>query len=117
APCFIPLCRYRLLEPWNGVIPFLLFNQVGTDIVVRIAELRIQLDGLQALRDSTLVVAEKGIRPAAEGIRFCCWKGLNGLGVQIDGTLEISGRLLFVGLTEKLSRCFAGIRIGHNSTK
>ena len=79
AARLIPWRHHGLLKPGNGFIPFLLFNQVSPDIVVRVPEFRIQLDCLQAFGDGAVVIAEERVCPAAEGV------GLGGR-ERIDGT-------------------------------
>ncbi len=81
---------HGFLKPGDGFIPFLLFNQVSPDIVVRITELRIQLDRLQALGDGAVVIAEERIRPAAEGVGLCGRIGLDGTAIEIDGLLVLA---------------------------
>jgi len=46
-----------LLEPGDGFLPLLLLDQVSPDIVVRIPEIGVDLDRLQAFCDGALVVA------------------------------------------------------------
>ncbi len=67
---FVARGKHGLLKPRDRFIPFLLFNQVSPDIVVRIAKLRIKLDRLQALGDGAFVVAEERICPAAKSVGF-----------------------------------------------
>ena len=43
---FVALGGDGFLKPGNRIFPFFLLDQVGADIVVRIAEIRIDLDPL-----------------------------------------------------------------------
>jgi hypothetical protein len=56
---FVSWRDHSLLKPRYSFIPFLLFNQVSPDIVIRIAEIRINFDRLQAFGDGALVIAEE----------------------------------------------------------
>src|SRR5271166_3424950 len=84
------------LKPGNGLIPFLLFNQVSPDIVVRIAKIRINFDGLQAFGDGAIVVAEEGVRPAAKGVCLRGGVGLDRASVELDGPLIVALHLKLV---------------------
>ena len=111
AARFIPLGLHGLFEPWNGFIPFSLFNQVSPDIVVGIAKLRINLNGFVAFGDSPRVIAEEGIRPAAKRVGLGSGEGLYGLGVELDCLLVVAGHLQFVGLAKTFSGSLARIGV------
>ena len=66
-------CLYCLLQPRNGLIKLAKFNQVRSDIVVRIAEVRIEFDRTLALRDGIQQLALEVIRPAEKSMRFGRW--------------------------------------------
>src|SRR5271167_3990709 len=95
--------EHGFLKPGDGFIPFLLFNQVSPDIVVRIAELRIELDRLLTFADGTLVVAEKRVRPATKSIGLCGGKQLDGTAVELDGLLVLALHLQFVCFLKVIS--------------
>ena len=59
AAGFVTRGRHCFLEPWDGLIPFFLLNQVRPDIVVRVAEFGIDLDGLKAFGNGAVVVSKK----------------------------------------------------------
>src|ERR1700730_15415778 len=81
---------HRFLKPGNSFVPFFLFNQVSPDIVVRVTELGIQLDRLQALSDGPVVVAEERVRPTAERVSLGSGEGLDGTTVKLDGLLVLA---------------------------
>ena len=91
-----------LFEPGDGLLPLVLLDQVSPNIVVGIAEVGINLDGLQAFRDGALVVAEEGVGPAAESVGFGRGAGFDRLRVEGDGLVVLALYLTFVGLLEIL---------------
>src|SRR5580693_7981503 len=105
--------EHGFLKPGDSFIPFLLFNQVSPDIVVRIAKLWIKLDRLQAFSDGALVVAKERICPTAEGVGLSGREHLNGTAVEFDGLVVLALHLKFVGFLKVVSRGLAGIIVGH----
>src|SRR5579872_2681359 len=101
------------LKPWYGFIPFLLFNQVSPDIVVRIAEIWIYFNRLQAFGDGAIVVAEERVRPTAERVSFGGREGFNGAGVELDGLLVLTLHLQRVRFLKVICRNLARIIFGH----
>src|SRR5258705_13068917 len=112
AAGFVALGDHGFFEPRDGVVPFLLFDQIGTDIVVGIAEVGINADGLLAVLYSVFVVAQKGIGPAAACVGFGSGEGGDGAAVRFNGLLVVASRLQFVGSTETLGGK-VGIGFGH----
>jgi hypothetical protein len=102
------------LKPGNGLVPFLLFNQVGPDIVVRVSKLRIQFDRPQAFGDGAVVVAEERVRPPAEGVGLGGREGLDGTAVELDGLLVLALHLQLVSFLKIFSGGLARIVVGHN---
>ena len=66
----VALRRERTLEPWDGVVESTELEEVGTDVVVRVAELRIDRDRALALGDRFFVTLLEAERPAEEGVRL-----------------------------------------------
>ena len=58
------------LEPGQGLVVLALLDEVGADIVVRVAELRIDPDSLLAERDGLFELALKMVGPAQVSVRF-----------------------------------------------
>jgi len=104
----------RPFQPGHSLIPFPLFNQVGTDIVVRIAQLWIDPDGFFTLRDGALVVAEVGVSSSAKCVGDSGGEGFDGSGVEVDGLLELTGHLQFVSAAEILSGFVTRISFWHD---
>ena len=105
--------HHGFLEPGNRVVPFPLFNQISPDIVVRIAEVGIYLDGFQTFGDGAVVIAEQGVGPAAEGVRLSGREGGDRTSVEFDGWLDGTCPLQLVGLLEVLGGGLATIGVGH----
>src|SRR4029077_19734091 len=116
AAGFVAFGKHGFFKPGDGVVPFLLFDQIGADIVVRIAELGVESDGLMAVLDGAVVVGQEGIGPAAEGVGLGGREGGNGAGVEFDGLLVVATRLQFVGAAEEFGGVFARIGFGHDRT-
>src|SRR5580698_3342128 len=106
---------HGFLKPGDGLVPFFLFDQVSPDIVVRVAELRVNFDCFQTLSDGAVVIAEKRIRPAAESVSLSRRKRRNGTSVEINGLLILALHLKLVGLVEVFSGGLAGFVGGHNA--
>src|SRR5580704_2830712 len=114
---FVARRKHGLLKPGNRFIPFLLFNQVSPDIVVRVAEIWIKLDRLQAFGDGAFVVPEERICPTAEGVGLGGRERLNGTAVEFDGLLVLALHLKFVGFLKVVSCNLARIVFGHKWTQ
>src|ERR1700674_3485283 len=68
VPRVISLCRNRPLEPGNGFVKAFEPDEVGADIVVGIAEFRIDLDGALALGDRLVDLSLEVEGPAEKGV-------------------------------------------------
>src|SRR3977135_2162200 len=77
VPWVISLCRNRLLKPGDGFVKAIEPDEVRADIVVGIAELRIDLDGAFAFGDRLLDLSLEVERPAQKSVRL-------GGGVQVE---------------------------------
>ena len=63
--------RFRgALEPGNRFIKAILFDQVGPDIVVRVTEIGIDLNGALAFGDGLVDPALEMVGPTEKGVRF-----------------------------------------------
>ena len=89
-----------LFEPGNGGIPLSLFDQVGADVVVRVAELRVNLDGLPAIRNCLPIVGLERMCPSAKCVCLCGREGLNGVGVKFNGLLVLPFLLMLICTAE-----------------
>src|SRR5262249_48075121 len=63
--------RYEsALQPWNRLIQSAEMNEVGADVVVRVAELGVRRDGPLALRDGVIEAPVETVRPPEKRMRF-----------------------------------------------
>src|ERR1700757_1073045 len=99
-PRFVSFRDHGLFEPGYGLAPFLLFDQISPDIVVRIAEIGVHANGLQALLDGAFIVAQKRVGPSAEGIGLGGREQFDGARIEFDGLLVFARHLAFIGLAE-----------------
>ena len=115
AASFVAFRTRSFLKPGDSLLPFSLFNQIGPDIVVRIAELGIHLDCFKTFSDGLVVIAEERICPATECVGLSGGEGLDGAGVELNSLLVFSRHLLLVGLAEIGGG--SGARIGFEHSK
>jgi hypothetical protein len=64
----ISFCGYRALEPGNGFVKTFEADQVRADIVVGIAEIRVNLDGALAFGDGLVNLSLEMEGPAEKGV-------------------------------------------------
>ena len=115
AACFIALGHHRFLEPRNGFVPFPLLDQIGADIVVRVAKIGVDLDGALTVCNRVVVIGDERIGPAAKGVSLGGGEGDNGLSVKLQSSRVVAVGLRFVGLTKILAGDDTWVRIGHES--
>jgi len=78
-----------------------LLHEIGADIVVGVAELRIQRDRQAALIDRIVEPVEIAVRPAQERVRLGGGAGGDGILVERDGVLVALRHLLLQRLMEQ----------------
>src|SRR5574341_2127708 len=83
----------RLLEPGDRLAPLPQLDEVRADVVVRVSELRVDLDRLLALLDRLVVAALKAVRPAQVGVRLGGRANPDRLTVVLDRLVELPGHL------------------------
>src|SRR6185295_7708879 len=93
-----------------------LLHQVDPDVVVRIAELGIDLDRAKALRRGLLQVALEAHRPSQEGMCLCRRIQLDRLAIELDRSIHISTCLVAVALPPEFRRSSQGLSVFHFST-
>ena len=89
-------------QPRDGVIQLALFQIVGADVVVGIAELRIQIDGPVAILNGGIEVLFETLGPAPKGVGLCGWADLDGIRVELDGLVQITLHVELVGLGDHI---------------
>src|SRR5436309_4367695 len=104
------------LEPGDRLVGPLELDQVRADVVVGVAEVRVDGDRLLALRDRLLEPALKAVGPAEEGMRFSRRLESDRPLVVLDGALEVTLHLSAVCLTGELDRLLQPLVLGHAVT-
>ena len=93
-----------LLEPRDGLVELALGHEIDPDVVVRVAEVRVKLDGAKALPLGLLELALKAKGPAEEGVRLRRGAHRDGTPIALDGLLQLAIHLVPVGLLPELRR-------------
>src|SRR5438874_7390767 len=113
----VPRRALGALEPGHRVVEVALLNQVRANVVVRVAEVRIDLDGALALRDRALDVARVRIDPAEEGMCFAGGADRDRAPIQLDGATEVSAAMSLETVPPEIQCLGAGVRCGHSSLR
>src|SRR5262249_23173620 len=98
VPWLVALGGDRALEPRNRVVELALLEEVRADVVVRVAEIRIDLDRLLALGDGVVELVLEAVGPPQEGVRLCRRVARDRLEVALDRGVELTGHLQLVRL-------------------
>src|SRR5215470_1569940 len=108
-PRLVPRRLLGALEPGDRLFELPLLHEVDADVVIRIAEVGVDLDGAQALGRGLLEAALKRVRPAEERVRLRGRTGGDGTTIDLDGGFEIAGHLPAVGFAPELDRALARV--------
>jgi hypothetical protein len=103
-PRFVAARFDGLLQPRDGFIELPEFDQIGADVVVGIAEIRVQFDGALAFRDGIEQFALKVIRPAEEGVRFRCGMQIKRRLVELDRAIVFPVHLRLISVLKDFPR-------------
>src|SRR5437870_785834 len=95
------------LEPRDGLVQPVFFHQVGADVVVRIAECGIYLDGSQAFLNGLVPATLEAVGPTEKCVAFGSREDVNRTLVELDGLLQIALHLVLIGLLKERHRLFA----------
>lgn len=104
-------CCQRLLQQRDGVYGLTLIDQVGTQIVVGIAEGGVKFDGGTAARHRIFVEVQDRIDPAEEGMGFGGRIEPNGLAVGAQGPGKVAFTLEPIALVKKLDSLLPGFQL------
>src|SRR5215469_12879556 len=102
---------YGLLQPGNRFIELAKFDQVRANIVVRVAEIRVEFDGALAFGDGIEKLALEMIGPAEKGVRFGRGMKVQRMMVELDGTVVIAFHLRLLGILQHFPRASQGLLI------
>ncbi len=97
-----------MLQPWNGFIVAAEFDEIGPDVVVGIAEVRVEFDGALALSDGLFDTALKMVGPAQEGMRFGGRVQFERSLIELYGAVVVAFHLRLIGVLQN----FPGTRQG-----
>src|SRR3989454_12637861 len=89
-PRFVAFGLLGLFEPRDRLVQLVLLHQVDPDVVVRIAELRIDLDRAQAFLGGLLQAALEAHGPTQESMCLGRRIHLDGVPVELDRAIEPS---------------------------
>src|SRR5436190_18737684 len=103
----ITLCLHRKLEVRNRFVEIAPLNEIRSDIIIWISEIRIELDRLPAFRDGGCVVSEEAVRPSEERVRLGGRYDLDRLLVALDRFVQMTGHLKPVGTLQEFLRSLA----------
>src|SRR5207249_1761602 len=82
--------QLSLFKPRDRLVELVLLHQVDPDVVVRIAELGIDLDRAEALLGGLPEATLEAHRPSQEGMSLCRRIHLDGVAVELDRSLHFS---------------------------
>ena len=87
-------------EPGNGFVEAIERDEIGADVVIRIAEIGIDFDGALAFVDGFLNFSLEMERPAKECVSFSSGMDGQGLLIKADGVIIIAFHLGAIGFFE-----------------
>src|SRR5215469_922936 len=97
-PRFVAARFGGTFEPGNRFIKAILFDQVGSDVVVRVAKVGIDLDGALAFENGLVNAALEMVGPTEKGVRLGGGVHFEGKLVKLDGAIVIAFHLRLVGV-------------------
>src|SRR4030095_4918952 len=115
-PRLVAFVLLGLFKPRDRLVQLVLLHQVDPDVVVRIAELGIDLDRAKALLRGLRQVALEAHRPPQEGMCLCRRIQLNRLAIELDRSIHISPCLVAVALPPEFRRSSQSLSVFHFST-
>src|SRR6266567_3524024 len=113
---FVAFGLLSLFEPCDRLVQLVLLHQVDPDVVVRIAELSIDLDRAEALLGGLGQAALEAHRPPQEGMCFCRRIDLDRLVVELDRSIHLSPCLVAVAFPPEFRRSSQSLSAFHFST-
>src|SRR2546428_10780485 len=114
-PWFVAFGLLGLFEPRDRLVQLVLLHQVDPDVVVRIAELRIDLDRAEALLGGLLQTALEAHGPPQEGVGLGRRIDLDGVPVELDRAIQLAPDVAAVGLPPEFRRLPQRLSVFHGS--
>src|SRR2546425_2696276 len=112
---FVAFGLVSLFKPRNRLVQLVLLHQVDPDVVVRVAELGIDLDRAEALLGGLRYAALEAHGPPQEGMCLCCRVHLDGMPVELDRAIQLSPYVAAVGLPPEFRRLPQSLSFFHFS--
>src|SRR2546425_5356592 len=112
---FVAFGLLSLFKPRNRLVQLVLLHQVDPDVVVRVAELGIDLDRAEALLGGLRYAALEAHGPPQEGMCLCCRVHLDGMPVELDRAIQLSPYVAAVGLPPEFRRLPQSLSFFHFS--
>src|SRR5438128_11356260 len=103
-PRFVAFGLLGLFQPRDRLVQLVLLHEVDPDVVVGIAELRIDLDRAEALLGGILQATLEAHGPPQEGMRLCRRTHLDGVPIELDREIQLAPDVVAVGLPPELRR-------------
>src|SRR3990170_597427 len=102
----VPFGPNGSFEPRNGLFLPAQIDEVGSDVVVWVAEIGIDRDRFLAFLYGGFVASLEAVGPAQKRMSLRCGAAFNGGPVESDRLVQLPLHLAAVGLLEKLNRLF-----------
>src|SRR5213594_5022656 len=112
---FVAFGLLSLFEPRDRLVQLVLLHQVYPDVVVRIAELRIDLDRAEALLGGLLQAALEAHGPPQEGVGLGRRIDFDGVPVELDRAIQLAPDVAAVGLPPEFRRLPQRLSVFHGS--
>jgi hypothetical protein len=90
--------RHGPLEPENGLIVASQLDQIRTNIVVRVAEVRVHADGAFAFCNGVMHFPLKVVGPTQKRVRFGGRANFQRISIEFDGAIQLTFHLGLIGL-------------------
>src|SRR5205085_2465619 len=100
----ITLGMHRKLEVRYGIVEVPLLDEVGADVVIRIAKIGIELDRLLALLDGRAIIAQEAVGPSEERVCLGGRQYFDRFLIIFDRLVQMTRHLQPIRALEKLLR-------------
>ncbi len=107
----IALGTNGLLKPGNCLLRPSLFQKIGADVIVGIAEIRIEANRFFTFPDCVIIQALKTVRPPQKRVRFRGRKGFNRFHVIFNRGFHPPRDLILIPPLKQIARCFFFIAV------
>src|SRR5262245_21559672 len=113
----VSLGLLRPFQPRDGLIELPLLHQVTTDVVVGVSEIRVDVDGAQALLGRLIEAALEAVGPSQEGVGLGGRVYLDRALIELNRPVELPPHLVLVGLLPDRGSPVEAFRRAHLVTR